>query len=120
MLLGAGCSGDDDDETGAEVGEPTTLGADEATTTPPGDLEPDIGGVIDAFTLPDLVVAPGTTITIDNLDDVGHSFTADDSSFDTGVLQRGETGTFTSPSAAGTYGVHCQVHASMTTSLIVQ
>ncbi len=66
-----------------------------------------------------LTVKVGDTVTWTNQDSMGHSATADDKSFDTGVLDQGKSGTGTF-SKAGTYIYHCSVHPSMHGKIIVQ
>ncbi len=72
-----------------------------------------------AFSPATLTVKVGDKVTWTNQDTVGHSATADDASFDTGVLAQGQSGsaTFTK---AGTYAYHCKVHPSMQATIIVQ
>lgn len=65
-----------------------------------------------------LHVTPGTTVVWVNNDTIGHSVTADDGSFDTGIFAQGESAsvTFNLP---GTYSYHCIVHAMMKGTIIV-
>jgi len=66
-----------------------------------------------------LTVSVGTTVTWTNNDSTQHTVTADDGSFDSGVLQEGATfsQTFT---AAGTFSYHCNIHSTMTGTITVQ
>jgi plastocyanin len=66
-----------------------------------------------------LTVPVGSTVTWTNSDSTQHTATADDGSFDSGVLQQGATfsQTFT---AAGTFTYHCAIHNSMTGTITVQ
>ncbi len=66
-----------------------------------------------------LTIKVGDTVTWTNQDSMGHSATADDKSFDTGVFGQGKSGTITF-SKAGTYTYHCSVHPSMHGTIIVQ
>ncbi len=66
-----------------------------------------------------LTVKVGDTVTWTNQDSMGHSATADDNSFDTGVLDQGKSGTVTF-SKAGTYTYHCKIHSSMHGTITVQ
>lgn len=71
-----------------------------------------------AFAPADLLLAPGTTVTVVNQDSVTHTVTSDAAGvFDTGDIPAGGTSTFTTPSVAGTNGYHCAVHPYMTGSL---
>lgn len=72
-----------------------------------------------AFLPANLTIKKGETVTFTNKDGVGHSATADDKSFDTGVLAQNEskTVTFDKP---GTYTYHCSVHPSMKAEITVK
>lgn len=72
-----------------------------------------------AFSPASLTVKVGDQVTWTNQDSVGHSATADDSSFDTGILGQGESKIITF-SKAGTYAYHCSVHPSMKATITVQ
>ena len=72
-----------------------------------------------AFSPATLTVKVGDKVTWTNQDSVGHSATADDNSFDTGILQQGQSGSVTF-SKAGTYTYHCSVHPMMKGTIIVQ
>jgi len=65
-------------------------------------------------------VAPGTEITVANLDGAQHTLTADDGSFNTGGLDGGATVSITAPDAPGTYSFICNIHPTMTGSLTVE
>lgn len=66
-----------------------------------------------------LTVKVGDTVTWTNQDSMGHSATADDQSFDTGVFDQGKSGTVTF-SKTGTFTYHCSIHTSMHGTIIVQ
>lgn len=72
-----------------------------------------------SFSPASLTVKVGDTVTWTNQDSMGHSATADDDSFDTGVFSNGESKnvTFEKP---GTYAYHCSVHSNMKGTIIVQ
>jgi plastocyanin len=72
-----------------------------------------------AFGPTTLTVKVGDTVTWINNDVTGHSATADDGSFDTGVMSQGESGSYTF-TEAGTYGYHCTPHPNMKGTIIVQ
>lgn len=59
-------------------------------------------------------VAPGSTVTVQNDDDVAHTVTADDSSggFDV-KIDAGSSATFEAPTKAGSYAYHCTYHSNM-------
>lgn len=66
-----------------------------------------------------LTVRAGESVTWTNQDSAGHSATADDKSFDTGVLSQGQSGSikFDKP---GTYTYYCSVHPKMKATIVVQ
>ncbi|MEL7460083.1 MAG: cupredoxin family copper-binding protein [Pseudomonadota bacterium] len=59
-----------------------------------------------------LEMQAGDKVTFINLDGAPHTATADDGSFDTGRLRRGQDATIT-VSAAGTHSYFCAVHPRM-------
>lgn len=65
-----------------------------------------------------LTVKVGDKVTWTNNDSAGHSATADDSSFDTGVLATGQSATVTF-NKPGTVSYHCSVHPMMKGTIIV-
>ena len=71
-----------------------------------------------AFSPATLSIKVGDKVTWTNQDSVGHSATADDSSFDTGVIAQGQSVNATF-SKAGTYTYHCSVHPNMKGTIIV-
>lgn len=70
------------------------------------------------FTPSTITVTAGESVTWTNSGPSGHSATADDGSFDTGVLRRGASGSHTF-TAAGTYTFHCTPHPFMTGKVVV-
>ena len=66
-----------------------------------------------------LSVQPGQTIQVINSDGVPHTITANDGSFDSGVIGGGAAGSFATPDVDGTYSFICTIHPSMTGELIV-
>ena len=68
-----------------------------------------------------LTVKPGETVTVTNFDIAGHTVTSDDgSSFDTGVMSKDKTVTFTAPTTLGEYSFFCSVHPNMRATLVVE
>ena len=65
-----------------------------------------------------VTVKKGTTVTWTNDDSDEHSATADDGSFDTGLLGMGESGSVTF-AEVGTYTYHCSTHPNMTGTVVV-
>lgn len=72
-----------------------------------------------AFNPNSLTVKVGDTVTWTNKDVPGHSATADDNSFDTGVLGTNESGAATFDKA-GTYTYHCTPHSYMKATVVVE
>ena len=67
----------------------------------------------------DITVAPGTTITWTNNDDVEHTVTASDNSFGSKSLGTGGAFSFTF-AQPGTYSYFCAIHPFMTGRVTVQ
>src|SRR5512141_2644162 len=61
------------------------------------------------FSPSSITVKTGTTVTWTNNDGVTHSITADDGSFDTGLIGAGKSESITF-AKAGTFTYHCKVH----------
>lgn len=72
-----------------------------------------------AYSPASLSVKVGDTVTWTNKDLTGHSATADDGSFDTGVLAQGESGSFTF-TKAGTFAYHCTPHPNIQGTITVE
>jgi plastocyanin len=71
-----------------------------------------------AFSPAQLDVESGTTIVWSNQDNLPHTVTADDGTFDSGALFSGETYSFTFQSP-GRITYHCSIHPFMTASVAV-
>jgi plastocyanin len=71
-----------------------------------------------AFNPPNATVAPGTTVTWVNNDQVPHTATANDGTFDSGTLQPGQSYSFAFDEP-GTYAYHCNIHPYMTATITV-
>jgi plastocyanin len=83
----------------------------------PGDGEPvRIAGF--AFVPPELTVQVGTSVVWTNDDNVIHTVTADDGSFDSATFTRGQTFSLT-PAVAGEFPYFCEVHPFMRGTLTV-
>ena|SRR5260221_966157 len=72
-----------------------------------------------AFSPTSITIKAGQSITWTNEDSVGHSATADDNSWDTGVLSQGQSKSITF-AKAGMYTYHCSVHPNMKATVVVQ
>lgn len=67
-----------------------------------------------------ITVKAGEKVSVINKDAAGHSVTADDGSFDSGVLGKDVSGSITAPSKPGTYKFHCTPHPSIQGTLVVE
>jgi plastocyanin len=72
-----------------------------------------------AFAPGNLQVPVGSTVMWTNYDDVPHTATAKDGSWDTGLLNKGDTKTITFDKA-GDYEYYCKVHPNMVARLTVK
>lgn len=101
---------------------PVTTSAAPAADTPAAEA-PAAGGpsidIVDFDFAGDLVVRPGEQVQVVNVDGAPHSITANDGSFDTGVLDGGAAGSFFAPDEDGVYSFICIIHPSMTGELTV-
>lgn len=88
-----------------------------ATTAPAAKNQVNIANF--AFSPATITVKVGESVNWTNKDNVGHSATADDGSFDTGVLGQGESKSITF-TKAGTYKYHCSMHPNMHGTVVVQ
>ena len=64
-------------------------------------------------------VAGGAVVQVSNADAEAHTLTAEDGTFDTGSVDGGTVVSFTAPTVPGTYAFYCDIHPSMTGSLVV-
>ncbi len=71
-----------------------------------------------AFAPASVTVNAGDTVTWNNRDSTGHSATAGDGTFDTGILSQGESGSYRFEEA-GTYSYFCTPHPGMKGSVRV-
>ena len=92
-------------------------GADEPRTTRVQAVDPGFTGDKLRFDPDELTVAAGTTLLVANVGGKPHTLTADDGSFDTGIIEPGaEGGRFAGKNAsvtlnqAGTFKFHCEIH----------
>jgi plastocyanin len=77
----------------------------------------DIAGF--AFSPNSITVSVGDTVTWSNSDAQNHTATANDGSFDTGIVSSGSPKSVTF-STAGTFAYHCKIHPSMTATVVVE
>ncbi len=71
------------------------------------------------FTPRAMTVAPGTTVTWINRDDIPHTVTAQDHAFSAAALDTGDHFSHRF-AAAGSYTYYCTIHPKMTAAIIVR
>jgi len=125
-VLALGAAGCGSSGNKASSGTSTTLAAS-GTTVVGGPTSTAASGGADSITIqnfrftPDpLDVKQGSKVTVAILDDnVPHSVTADDGSFDTGIFMKNNGPKTITVSKGGTIHYHCQVHSFMTGTIDV-
>ncbi len=108
--------------SGESVSEDTTTTKADTTSTPtkePSQATNDVAAKDNFFDPDQPEVKAGTKLTVTNEGNNRHTFTADDGSFDSGVLTPGKTFELTAPDKAGGIKFHCEIHANMTGTLEV-
>ena len=117
VVFVAACGGDDDD-AGSDTTDPAGATATDATEATAAAAGSDGGLTIQGFAFnPQELTAPAGTIEITNQDDATHTVTADEGAFDVSI-GGGGGGTIT-VDTAGSYPFHCNIHSSMTGTLII-
>lgn len=105
----------------AEVAAPTEP-AGETGAAEPGEVDAPMEVAVDivdfTFSPQVLEVPVGTTVTWTNSDTSQHTATANDGTFDSGVLAQGDSFSFTFETA-GTFDYFCEVHPNMTAQIVV-
>jgi plastocyanin len=81
------------------------------------DVGVDIAGF--AFSPQTITVHVGDTVTWSNADVQSHTATADNGAWNTGTITGGSSMSVTL-STAGTFAYHCNIHRTMTATLVVQ
>lgn len=112
-LFAAGC-GSDDDSGGSSDSQSTAEAP--ATQSASAVDKIDLKGF--AFTPKDATVKVGQKITWTNQDDAEHNVVADDGSFKSEDLEKGDTFEYT-PDKAGTFSYVCTYHSQMKATLTV-
>lgn len=121
------CSSDSDTESTGSAG---TTAAASTAAVPTGDASTAAGQSEPAATVEitikdfaygdPLTVAPGTEITVTNLDSAPHDVVPKDgNSWTMKLLEKDQTDSFKAPNSAGSYDFTCSVHANMAGELIV-
>jgi plastocyanin len=104
--------------TTAAVANPTTAAASgsNALGGPGQEITMDITGF--KFAKNPITIKAGTKVTWTNRDSAPHTATADNSSWDSGILQTGQSFSFVF-NKPGQVTYHCEVHPNMTATIIV-
>lgn len=101
-------------------GPPGASGADPAADGQSKDAPPNTIVIRNfVFIPPEITVAPGVVLMVDNQDTAPHTVTAEDSGFDTGNLDGNQRGSITAPMEPGEYPYICDIHQYMKGSLTV-
>lgn len=120
-VLIAGCGGDEEPASSSSPSAESTTEEQASPTSDAGAPESaDQVEIAEFLYAPEAVtVDAGTEITWTNADTAPHTATADDSSFDTGTLEKDDSGsaTFDEP---GTYTYYCRFHAFMNGTVEVE
>jgi plastocyanin len=112
LLLGlAACGSDDPADDGSSQGTTTTAAQG-------GEGGSAITIENTAFAPATLRVSAGTKVTVENKDAGGHTWTADEGDLFDEALSGGATASHTFDDA-GTFGYHCEIHSSMTGTVVV-
>jgi plastocyanin len=121
-ILLASCSSSKKNAPDTTAPAGTTTSAT-APSSAAGPSAPAAGGiVISGFAYSGaLTVKPGEKVTVTNKDSVAHTLTDVGGKFDTGNIDgSGATGTFTAPTAPGSYQLKCTYHPQMKGTLVVK
>lgn len=131
LLVLAGCAGGDDDGVAdsPDTGAPAASEPAAPDGGPEAEPEPEPAGgdavLVQGFRFQpsELTVAPGTTVTWTNEDDIRHTATsgepgAPDGTFAVPLDGKGSAGSFTFADA-GTFAYYCEVHESMLGTVVV-
>ena len=104
----AGCNGDGMGESSENGDSPGEGSASESV---------EISGY--AFNPSGLTVAVGDQVTWTNSDSASHTATANDGTFESGNLAKGESYSYTF-TTVGTIAYHCNLHSSMSATITVE
>jgi plastocyanin len=114
-VLGLGLAGCSSGSSGSSGSSPPATGS---SATAPATAGSTITIQSFAFGTP-LTAKPGQTIAVVNQDSAPHTVTADDGKSFDAKAGPGGSGSFTAPTAPGTYAFHCTVHPNMHGTLTV-
>lgn len=124
LVFGLAACGDDDDAADTDESATTVAPEDTGTedeTRPAGDEgAATVTATDNQYDSSSVTAAPDGTVTFVNSGSNPHTITADGGEFDTGRVSGGSQGEVTAPAAPGSYAFHCDVHPSMTGTLVVE
>jgi plastocyanin len=102
--------GNDDKPVQTAVNPSTTRITSPVTSAVPTSTPVPNPIVIKDFSYSGLEVKAGAALVIQNQDNIEHTLTADDKSFDSGHVPAKGSLQFKAPTTTGTYKIHCEVH----------
>ncbi len=73
-----------------------------------------------SFSPSSITVTAGSSVVWKNNDSTSHTATADNGSFNTGIIAPGASSNAITMSTPGTFTYHCQIHPFMTATITVQ
>ena len=120
--VAGGCGGDDSDAAAGNETASTQAEAGTSAASAGGGpaVSSDEVEIVDFKFAPDAVtVDAGTEVAWANADEAPHTATADDGSFDTGNLAKGDSASATLDEA-GTYSYYCRFHPFMKATIEVR
>ena len=115
----AACGGGDDETTAAASSSTTSSSTTTSSMASTAEMTDKVDIADYKFAPETIQVAAGTKVTWTNSDATAHTATADDSSFDTGDLDKGDSAsvTFKNP---GEFTYYCRFHPFMKATVEVQ
>lgn len=120
-LVTLGGCGDDDGDGDADLPAGDDGGAVDDGDGDGGDGAGSSAGAItiSGFAFEGATVAAGATVSVTNEDSTTHTVTSVDDAFDVSVAG-GEMAEITAPAEPGSYEYRCEIHTSMTGTLVVE
>lgn len=130
-LLPLVACGDDDDDDGERETTETTEAPDTSDAADPneatddtgvaGGVDPNVDLLVEGFAFGDVApVAAGDAVSVANVDGAPHTVTSYDDEWEPVRVEGGGSAELTAPEAAGEYAFHCDIHPTMTGTLVVE
>lgn len=124
LFLGACGSDDNDDDAGTDTdtdtGSEPTEPTDSSDTTDGGGSGGDASITISGFSFSEVTAAAGATVAVTNEDGAPHTVSSDDDAWEEASVAGGASGEITAPSEPGEYAFHCEIHPTMSGTLVVE